>query len=353
MSANNLDSYVPGINAINNSINSFASTIAAGGENKAAIRQAWKYQTRLDEAAHQRAIENWERENAYNEQMYLKYQTPEAQRRMLEEAGYHPDALAGGGSGGSAPQSGGITTIGSSTAPTIPTRTWNFRNLGEDLVNAMTQVEELAAKRDERLARRYDIDARRIENNRKELQYHRELLDSSEDAGRIKHERWKRGEDQSAASRAQDAFEMEMRRIRQDLTHNVNEETRRQALYESEQSQRELQYWLGHEDLNEKQWRRKYRERYGRNPERNETVGDFLFKLAEDTGFLNLAGEVGSDASGIIGNAYRIGKTAIRGLGDIGPAAPAVAGMIGRYREMKRMNSDPGFREYKRRKYGK
>ena len=125
-------------------------------------------------------------------------------------------------------------------------------------------------------------------------------MDSTEDADRIVHERWKRGEDQSAAKRAQDAFDIEMRRIRQDLTHGVNEETRKKALFGSEMKQRELQYWLNQETLSEQQWRRKYRERYGRNPERNETVGDFLFKLSEDTGLLNLIGEVGSDTTGFV-----------------------------------------------------
>lgn len=293
-----MEDWSAGLNALTNSINQATSTFASAATSKSQLRAAWKYQTRLDEAAHQRAIENWNRENAYNEQMYLKYQTPEAQRRMLEEAGYNPELLAGSGSGGSAPQSGGITTIGSSQAPTMSTPRWDFRNLGEDLINAMTQAEELAAKRDEKIARRYDIDARRIENNRKELQYFRELMDSSEDADRLSHERWKRGEDQSAAKRAQDAFDIEMRRIRQDLTHGVNEEARKQALFESEVKQRELQYWLNQEALTEQQWRRKYRERYGRNPERNETLGDFLFKLSEDTGLLNLIGEVGSDTTG-------------------------------------------------------
>lgn len=295
MSMNDWSSALDGLN---NAINSFSSTIAAGGESTRAIRQAWKYQTRLDEAAHQRAIENWNRENAYNEQMFLKYQTPEAQRRMLEEAGYNPELLAGSGSGGSAPQSAGMTTIGSSQAPTVTPRKWDFRNLGEDIFNAMKRSEEISALRDGKIARQYDIDARRIENNRKELQYFRELMDSSEDAGRLSHERWRRGEDQSAANRAQDAFDMEMRRIRQDLTHGVNEEIRKQALFGSEIKQKELQYWLSQEALSEQQWRRKYRERYGRNPERNETVGDFLFKLSEDTGLLNLIGEVGSDTTG-------------------------------------------------------
>ena len=88
----------------------------------------------------------------------------------------------------------------------MSTPRWDFRNLGEDLITAMTQAEELDAKRDEKIARRYELDARRIENNRKELEYYRELMDSAEDADRLAHDRWKRGEDQSAANRAQDAF---------------------------------------------------------------------------------------------------------------------------------------------------
>ena len=83
------------MNTLTNSINQATATFGTAAQTKKQIREAWKYQTCLDEAAHQRAIENWNRENAYNEQMYLKYQTPEAQRRMLEEAGYNPEILAG------------------------------------------------------------------------------------------------------------------------------------------------------------------------------------------------------------------------------------------------------------------
>lgn len=346
-----MEDWTAGLNTLTNSINQATATFGTAAQTKRQIREAWKYQTRLDEAAHQRAIENWNRENAYNEQMYLKYQTPEAQRRMLEEAGYNPEVLAGSGSGGSAPQSGGITTIGSSQAPTMSTPRWDFRNLGEDLIAAMTQAEELAAKRDEKIARRYEIDARRIENNRKELQYFRELMDSSEDAGRLSHERWKRGEDQSAANRAQDAFDMEMRRIRQDLTHGVNEETRKQALFGSEIQQRELQYWLNQEALTEQQWRRKYRERYGRNPERNETVGDFLFKLSEDTGLLNLVGEVGSDVANTVGSVYRAGKKAVGSISDISePLSTVIRRMYYRGKDMREWNSDPEFVKFKNRR---
>lgn len=308
-----LNDWAPALDAITNAVNNISSSLATGAQTKKQIREAYKYQLKLDQYAHERALANWNMENQYNEQMFLKYQTPEAQRRMLEEAGYAPELLAGSGSGGSAPASSGMTTIGSSQAPMGAPVKWDFSNLGENILNAMRKVEEIDALRDNKIARQYDIDARRIENNRKELEYFRELLDSSEDADRLAHERWKRGADQSAASRAQDAFEMEMRRIRQDLTHGVNEETRKQALFGTEMKNRELQYWLNQEDLTEKQWRRKYRDRYGRNPERNETVGDFLFKLSEDTGLLNLIGEVGSDSAGIATGAYRAIRNNLKG----------------------------------------
>lgn len=290
-----LNDWAPALDAITNAVNNISSGLATGAQTKKQIREAYKYQLKLDQYAHERSLANWNMENQYNESMFLKYQTPEAQRRMLEEAGYNPELLAGGGSGGSAPASSGMTTIGSSQAPVGAPVKWDFTNLGENILNAMKRSEEISALRDQKIARQYDIEARRIENNRKELDYFRELMDSSEDAGRLAHERWRRGEDMSAASRAQDAFEMEMKQIRQNLTHGVNEEQRKQALFGTEIKNRELQYWLSQEDLTEKQWRRKYRERYGRNPERNETVGDFLFKLAEDTGFLNLVRDVGTN----------------------------------------------------------
>lgn len=294
-----MSDWTAGLQALNNSINYAASTIAAGADTKKKIRYARQQQQILDRENYERAIEKWNMENEYNEQMYLKYQTPEAQRRMLEEAGYNPEIFASGGSTGGI-SSAGIASGGGSSLPSVPTQSFNIPNFADDLMRASAQVEELAKARDERLSRRYDIEARRIENNRKELEYMRELMDSSEDANRLKHESWKRGQEYGAADRIVEAHDMAMKEARRRLTYGVNEEFRRQASFVADLSLKELQYWLSNENLTEQQWRRQYRERYGRNPERNETLGDFLFKLGEDVGFLDLVREVGQPASSSI-----------------------------------------------------
>lgn len=298
-----MSDWTAGLQALNNSINYATSTIAAGADTKKKIRYARQQQQILDRENYERAIEKWNMENEYNEQMYLKYQTPEAQRRMLEEAGYNPEIFASGGSTGGI-SSAGIDSGGGSSLPSVPTQSFNIPNFADDLMRASAQVEELAKARDERLSRRYDIEARRIENNRKELQYMRELMDSSEDANRLKHDAWKRGQEYGAVDRIVEAHDMAMKEARQRLTYGVSEEARRQSSHAADLNLKELQYWLSKENLTEQQWRRQYRERYGRNPERSDSVGDFLMRLANDTSLLGLVGEVGSDSVGGFSDVY-------------------------------------------------
>lgn len=111
---------------------SFGGSLFSQGQADIRSAEAFNRQKELMRLQNQYAVENWNRENAYN--------TPAMQKKRLQEAGLNPDLMYGNGAAGL--QAGSIDSPSAPSAPMSPTM--DFSKSVNDAVSAavgMAQAE--------------------------------------------------------------------------------------------------------------------------------------------------------------------------------------------------------------------
>lgn len=281
------------IGAIMSGTGALVGGIGAATGTKKQIREAAKHQRELMDYQNALNQANVADQRAYLKQYeaerYQNYDSLQAQVRDAKAAGLNPEVVAGAASGGSGGASGapGVSVPG---APDVA-NPWErvgrtISDVGNSIMQGIQFANDMAKAVDEKKARQYDLEARDLDNarNRVALDLEKEKLkDALFQGTRRAWNAYKQDSDyflkQAAENRARDAHDLTMRERNAEFSRNATRFEWEAKRNEQETAYRELQYWLGKENLTEQQWRREFRNKYGQNPERSMSMGDFLYRL--------------------------------------------------------------------------
>lgn len=304
-------------------VGAIASAIAAAGAatssisttakgKKALARQVASQKELMD---YQNALQRQNLEDQRDYQYDYEMNYFQRQREAAERGGFAPEAALGAtGSGGTASGSGGVSIP---LAPDVPISDpgQTIAGIGDSILQASTAVNQLQKNSDEAKSRRYALEAQEIENNKKRVELAREVEALDDDRWRAGKRDIRFGWEESAANRSAEAFDLDMKDKRANFVRNATEDERNRYRFLNEVRSNELQYWLGRENLTEQQWRRQYRERYGKNPERSMSLADFLNELGTDV----LDMRPGQAVASAVDSVVDVGKKFVKNLPDRGP----------------------------------
>lgn len=304
-------------------VGAIASAIAAAGAatssisttakgKKALARQVASQKELMD---YQNALQRQNLEDQRDYQYDYEMNYFHRQREAAERGGFAPEAALGAtGSGGAASGSGGVSIP---SAPDVPISDpgQTIAGIGDSILQASTAVNQLQKNSDEAKSRRYALEAQEIENNKKRVELAREVEALDDDRWRAGKRDIRFGWEESAANRSAEAFDLDMKDKRANFVRNATEDERNRYRFLNEVRNNELQYWLGLENLTEQQWRRQYRERYGKNPERSMSLADFLNELGTDV----LDMRPGQAVASAVDSVVDFGKKFVKNLPDRGP----------------------------------
>lgn len=283
-----------GVGAIMSGTGALVGGVAAATGTKKQIREAAKqqrslmdYQNELNQA---NLREQREYIAAYEQQRYQNYDSLQAQVRDAEAAGLNPEVVAGGSSGGAAGGAAGAPGVSIPGIPDIPNTLErvgkSISQVGDSIMRGIQFSNEMQKAADEKKARAYNLESLALDNQRNQvaLDFEREKLkDALFDGTRRAWNAYKQDQDyfmkSAAENRAFEAHRLSMKERNAEFERNATRFEREGKLFQQQFAQNELQYWLGREDLTEQQWRREFREKYGQNPEKSMSLGDFLYRL--------------------------------------------------------------------------
>lgn len=263
--------------------------IGAVKRQKRIIKAQTNAQKELMDYQHEISLGDWERQNAYDEQLradnYANYDSLQAQVKDAKAAGLNPEVVAGGASSGSSSASG--QSIGGTTIPSAPDVGPAPASVGEIIGPALERLTSLTNTIDDirynRESKQMQLEAQRqkLEENKLNLLSAADKLDwSREDRDSIK----------KMLSFNLDAVDLSNRRTRQSISldkeaqelrirefnHRVgldnNKESREKAIHA-------LQQAIMWEDLTEKNWKNWYRKEFGKSPDKGDSLASVLMDL--------------------------------------------------------------------------
>lgn len=283
-----------GVGALMSGTGALVGGIGSLTGTKKQIREAAKQQRSLmdyQNALNQANVEDQRRYiTEYEANRYQNYDSLQAQVRDAIAAGLNPEAVVGGSVGGSTGGASGAPGLSIPGAPDIPNSLERFGStisqVGESIMRGMQFTNEMKKAADEKQARAYNLEALELDNerNRVALDLEKERLEDARfEATRRAWNAYKQDDDyfmkRAAEFRAREAHGLSMKERNAEFSRNATRFDWERKRNDQETAQRELQYWLSRENLTEQQWRREFRNKYGQNPEKSMSLGDFLYRL--------------------------------------------------------------------------
>lgn len=265
------------------------SSIGAGRRQRKLIKAQEASQKRLMDYQHDIAVDDWNRQNAYDEQLrqsqYEKYDSLQAQVKDAMAAGLNPEVVAGGASSGGSSISG--QPIGGTSIPGRPDVGPAPASAGEIIANTLSAIsgitDAIETTRFNRENRNIQLEAARQKLNEQKVDIFSKLdkLNWSREDRSILREKLetslnfdllslKRG--RQAYNFDEEANSLKIQRMKQEIGLNNSKEAREKAIHA-------LQTAIAWEELNEKNWKNWYRTEFGEDPGKSMSLGDVLNTL--------------------------------------------------------------------------